>query len=282
MPVEVSLDHVERGLLLILQIGAFFGNLLGGITSGLGQIVRAAVPTAVGIGRQFLDREINRKLNTSQRRQVQAQAVAALNTPGISVARLGGTIQPVGGRVQRSTFTPAAFTPAQSPIGNIPLLPVGGAPRFPGAGVFGPFPLQGPFVPGSKGFQPPAVRNAAMANGGLLRLPGARGEPRFARDEHGNTIMFVPSPRPGEGFISVQAARQLNLSPTKPFWRFNRLEGQFEKIKSRRMNPFNFKATARAGRRVERTLDAVKELVRIERKMTTGKVRLKKRKKRKR
>ena len=121
-----------------------------------------------------------------------------------------------------------------------------------------------------------------MANGALMRLPGARGEPRFARDEFGNTIMFVPSPRPGEGFISVIAARQLGISPTKPFWRFNRLEGQFEKIKSRRMNPFNFKATARAGRRVERTLDAVKELVRIERKMTTGKVRLKKRKKRKR
>jgi len=281
VPVEVSLEHVERGLLLILQIGAFFGNLLGGITTGLGQIVRAAIPTAAGIGQQFLQREINRKLNTSQRRQVQAQAVAALNTPGISVARLGGTIQPVGGRVQRSTFTPAAFTPAQNPIGNIPLLPVGASPRFPGTSILGPFPLQGPFVPGSKGFQPP-VRNAAMANGPLLRLPGRAGEPRFARDEFGNTIMFVPSPRPGEGFISVQAARQLNLSPTKPFWRFNRLEGQFEKIKSRRMNPFNFKATARAGRRVERTLDAVKELVRIERKMTTGKVRLKKRKKRKR
>ena len=283
--VEVSLDHVERGLLLILQIGAFFGNLLGGITTGLGQIVRAAVPTAVGIGQQFLQREINRKLNTAQRRQVQAQAVAALNTPGISVARLGGTIQPVGGRVQRSTFTPAAFTPAQNPIGNIPLLPVGGPPSFPR--VLGPFPLGGMPGPRVNGGAIPFIRNAAMPNGqGPLnlkfRVPGVPGEPRFARDEHGNTIMFVPSPRPGEGFISVQAARQLNLSPTKPFWRFNRIEGQFEKIKSRRMNPFNFKATARAGRRVERTLDAVKELVRIERKMTTGKVRLKKRKKRKR
>jgi len=110
-----------------------------------------------------------------------------------------------------------------------------------------------------------------VANG-LVRLPGAPGEPRFAKDEFGRTIMFVPSPRPGEGFIRVETARQLGLAPTKPFWRFNRLQGQFEKIKSRRMNPFNFKATKRAGRRVERTLDAVKELVRIERKMTTGKV----------
>lgn len=120
-----------------------------------------------------------------------------------------------------------------------------------------------------------------MANG-LMRLPGAPGEPKFARDEFGRTIMFVPSPRPGEGFITVNQARQLGFTPTKPFWRFNRKEGQFEKIKARRLNPFNFKATARAGRRVERTLDAVKELVRIERRMSTGKVRLKKRKRRKR
>ncbi len=120
-----------------------------------------------------------------------------------------------------------------------------------------------------------------MPNGALMRIPGAPGEPRFQKDEFGRTIMFVPSPRPGEGFIAVITARQLGLSPTKPFWRFNRLEGQFEKIKARRMNPFNFKVTKRAGRRVERTLDAVKELVRIERKMTTGKVRLKKTKRRK-
>jgi len=117
---------------------------------------------------------------------------------------------------------------------------------------------------------------------GALALAGAPGEPRFARDQFGNTVMFVPSPRPGEGFITLQGARQLGLRPTKPFWRFNRLEGQFEKIKQRRMNPFNFKATKRAGQRVERTLDAVKELVRIEKKMTTGKVRLKRTKRRKR
>lgn len=264
---------------MILQIGAFFSSLISGAAKGIGAIVQQATPGLVGIGAQFLQRELNRKLQTSQRRQVQARAVEILNTPGISVARLGGTLQPVGGRVQRSTFTPAAFTPAQNPIGNIPLLPVRSAP---------PLGMRPPFVP--FGFPLPSSfpvqRNAAMANGqGPLnlqfRVPGAPGEPRFARDEFGKTIMFVPSPRPGEGFITLAGARALNLSPTRPFWRFNRIEGQFEKIKPRRLNPFNFRATARAGRRVERTLDAVKELVKIERKMTTGKVRLKKRKKRK-
>ncbi len=257
---------------MILQIGAFFGNLLSGIGNVAGQVFSAALPSAVGIGQQFLNREINRKLRDKQRRSVGARAVEALNSPGIAVARIGGTTQPVGGRVQRSTFVPAALTPAQSPFGNIPLLPVG--TTFP----LDPFAFKGPvqaLVRGVKGL--PAPGGTAMANG-LARLPGAPGEPRFARDEFGRTIMFVPSPRPGEGFIRVETARQLGLAPSKPFWRFNRLQGQFEKIKSRRMNPFNFKATKRAGRRVERTLDAVKELVRIERKMTSGKVRLKKRK----
>jgi hypothetical protein len=182
--------------------------------------------------------------------------------------------------VQRSTFTPAALTPAQNPFGNIPLLPVGN-PALGATFPLDPFSFKGPvqqMVRDIKGLPAPG---GAMANGQLARRPGAPGEPRFARDQFGNTIMFVPSPRPGEGFILVRQARQLGLSPTKPFWRFNRIAGQFEKIKSRRMNPFNFKATKRAGIRVERTLDAVKELVRIERKMTSGKVRLKKRKRKK-
>jgi len=260
---------------VILQIGAFFGSLLGSIGTGLGQIVRAAAPAALQVGQQFVQREINRKLATEQRRRIQGQAVQALNTPGISVARVGGTIQPVGGRVQRSTFTPAAFTPAQSPLGNIPLLPVGS--RDP-VSRFLTDAAMGPFVSGLNG-----ARRAMAQGQGPLNLQfrvggaaGAPGEPKFARDEFGRTIMFVPSPRPGEGFITVAQARALNLNPTRPFWRFNRKEGQFEKIKPRRLNPFNFRATSRAGRRVERSLDAVKELVRIQKKQTSGKVSLKK------
>lgn len=264
---------------MIIQLGALFSGLISGIGTGLKQIVTAAAPSALNIGAQFLQRELNRKEASRQRRRVQAQAVIALNTPGISVATLGGTPQPVGGRVQRSTFTPAALTPAQSPFGNIPLLPVGRRlDRFVEQ-------FAGPFVGGLLD----ARRSFAVATNGFVgggvqpsRAAGAPGEPKFARDEFGRTIMFVPSPRPGEGFITVAQARQLNLKPTRPFWRFNRKEGQFEKIKPRRLNPFNFRATSRAGRRVERSLDAVKELVRIERRQTTGKIRLKRSKKRKR
>jgi len=260
---------------LILQFGALFGGLVSGIGTGLGAILQQAIPAGVGLGRQFLERELARKFRNKQKTQLGATAIGALNTPGIAVSVVGGQIQPVGGRVQRPTFTAAALTPAQNPFGNIPLLPVGlGRPPV------APFP--GPFAGFGSMIIPPFKKGLPMPNGALALPSGARGEPRFAKDQFGRTIMFVPSPRPGEGFLAVAAARQLGLAPTKPFWRFNRLEGQFEKIKQRRMNPFNFKATKRAGRRVERTLDAVKELVRIERKMTTGKVRLKRTKRRKR
>jgi len=249
---------------VILQIGSFFSSLVSGIGTGLSSIVRAVAPQALGIGQQFLQREINRKLERRQTQQRGAQAVQALNTPGIAVARVGGTIQPVGGRVQRSTFQPAALTTAQNPIGNIPLLPVGFRDRalslgFPQPSIFPVQPLGGgATLPPANGFV-----------SGASRFTMGPGAPRFAQDEMGKTIMFVPDPR-GTGFLSVQQARSLNLSAMKPWWRFNRLENQFEKIKRRRMNPFNFKAAKRAGRRIESTLDAIKGVVTIQRKIEKG------------
>jgi len=264
---------------VILQLGSIFSSLV----SGLGSVIREVAPAAIGIGRQFLERELNRKLNRRRTQQLGAQAVQALNTPGIAVARVGGTIQPVGGRVQRSTFQPAALTTAQNPIGNIPLLPVGGGfrvspfgpvMRFPSPTLGATFPLD-PFA-----FKKPVqdlvrglTKGGAVPQGPLnLNFQVGNGftGPRFAQDEMGKTVMFVPSPRPGEGFISVQAARQLNLSAMKPWWRFNRQEGQFEKIKRRRMNPFNFRAAKRAGRRIESTLEAIKGVVTIQRKLEKG------------
>lgn len=267
---------------MIIQLGALFGNVISGIGKVAGGLFSAAAPQLINVGQQFLQREINRKLGTAQRRIVQGQAVQALNTPGIAVATLGGTVQPVGGRTQRATFQPAALTPAQSPFGNIPLLPVG----LPGGGFFGagfPMPSSFPVHPlNGRGGQRVAnnLRNivADIGVGGVSLSPAAG--PRFAQDQFGKTIMFVPLPD-GTGFVSVQQARAMNLNPTRPFWRWNRLARQYEKVKPRRLNPFNFKATARAGRRVERSLDAVKELVRIQKKMTTGKVSLKTKKKRK-
>jgi len=260
---------------LILQ----FGSLFSGLVSGIGAIAKELIPGAVDIGRSFLNRELNRKSIKAAERRDRAAAVAALNSPGIAVSRLGGVRQPVGGAVQRSTFTPAPLTPAQSPFGNVPLLPVGGfAPRGPVA----PFP--GPFAGFGTMIIPPfglngrrrgesaeeATRRTGLIGGGRgMPVMGGTIGPKFAKDEMGKTIMFVPSPR-GEGFISVQQARASNLSAMKPWWRFNRQEGQFEKISPRRMNPFNFRAAKRAGRRIERTLEAIKGVVVIQRKMDKG------------
>lgn len=238
---------------MLLQFGAIFGSIL-----------QQVLPSALDLGSQFLTRELTRKDRRRAKDAAKAQAIAALNTPGISVARVGGTLQPVGGRVQRSTFFPAALTPAQSPIGNIPLLPVGfSSPGFPGVGggVISA-PTLGTRIGGSS-----TVAN--LLNGRRTRLPGAPGEPRFAVDENGKTIMFVPSPD-GSGFISIQQSRAANLGAMKPWWRFNRITSNFEKIKGRRMNPFNFKAASRAGKRIERTLDAIKDVVSIQKKMNKG------------
>lgn len=278
---------------MIIQLGALFSSALSGLGRGLSQVIQAVAPAALNIGQQFLQREINRKLGTAERRQVQARAVEVLNTPGITNVRVGGTIQPVGGRVQRSTFQPAALTPAQSPIGNIPLLPVGlsafsriggiagGAGQMLGRsfGLGFPAPNFGGKLHTPERFRlmPDTATNGRMIARGVAAIPG---EPRFAQDQFGKTIMFVPLPD-GNGFVPVAQAKALNLNPTRPFWRFNRITSRYEKIKPRRLNPFNFRATARAGRRVCRTLDAVKELVHIERRQSTGKIRLKKVKKRK-
>lgn len=105
--------------------------------------------------------------------------------------------------------------------------------------------------------------------GMTFQIPGAPGEPRFARDAAGRTQMFVPAPT-GSGFIPVAQARLTFGSAPKPWWRFNRIESQFEVVRPRRMNPFNFKAAKRAGRRIERTLDAIKTVVSVQRKLEKG------------
>jgi len=277
---------------MIIQLGALFSSALSGLGGILSTSLQAAAPSLLQVGNQFLARELNRKLGREQQQQVRAKAVQVLNTPGISVARVGGTIQPVGGRVQRSTFSPAATTPAQSPIGNIPLLPVGFKGPPGGLQPFGipfgfGFPQPSSFPVGSPllGLPPPPAPPGLPARlpnvpTTALMLPKS-GPVSFMVDAQGNSIKFVPSPT-GQGFITVQQALQAGLKATKPWWRFNQKTGMYEKMKGRRMNPFNFKAAARAGRRIDATLDAVKEFVRIEKKMSSGKVRLKRRKKRKR
>jgi len=275
---------------MIIQLGALFSTALSGLAKVATQSFQAIAPTLISTSSQFLQRELNRRLGSEQTQRIRTQAIEVLNTPGISVARIGGTIQPVGGRVQRSTFTPAATSPAQSPIGNIPLLPVG----FRGtAGLGFPAPMFG-----GRLHRPPLALPPGPQVPARIPMPGAaapisscpvvigpralarRSGPRFMTDERGNAVKFVPSPD-GRGFLNVAQALQCGLKASKPHWRFNIETGMYEKMKGRRLNPFNFRAAARAGRRIDATLDAVKEFVRIEKKMRSGNVSLKRKKRKK-
>ena len=245
---------------MILQLSTIFSSL----ASGLGSVLQAAAPAALQTGEFFLQRELNRITARDQKKRFGNMAVQAGNAPGLAVTRIGGTNQPVGGKVNRPTFTSAALTPAQQPFGNIPLTPVQGPAVF--NDVRSNPAISALLFPGD--FSGGPARPLQLAAGGLPavangnRLPAVAG-PRFATDEMGRAIQFVPSTRPGEGFITVPQARALGQNPTRPFWRFNRQTGGFEKIKRRRMNPFNFAATKRASRRIDKTFDAIKDVMRI-------------------
>lgn len=243
---------------MIIQIGALLGNAFSGL-------IQAATPLAVQTGQFFLQRELGRIQSRDAKKQVAARAVEALNTPGISVARIGGTTQPVGGAVQRSTFLPATNTPAQSPYGNVPLLPVTSAVRAPAyvpndiranpaARVLmgAPAPTPVPFVGPTNGGRMP------------LSLNGNGAGPKYAVGGDGKALKFWNSPIQQEGYLEVNQAKSIYGSKVKPpFYRFNRMTGGFEKIKARRMNPFNFRAAERARRRVSRTYDAIKDVMQI-------------------
>jgi len=245
---------------MILQLG----SLLGGLFSGLGGIARQVLPSAIDIGKTFLQREIQRRVKRSSIQQIGNQFLAQARSPPISVANIGSTRQPITGPVQRSTFVPSRAAPVFSSFGT-PTFPAITPAFLPGAAAgFGRAigPLARRFLPdvlagAAQGALTPA-RRLGMPNGALAI--GAPGEPRFARDQFGNVLKFIPSPRPGEGFLAVGSAQQLGLKVRGPFYRFNRLTGLFVRLKPRRINPLNFKALRRAQSREDAALREVSKL----------------------
>jgi len=252
---------------MILQLG----SLLGGLFQGLGGIVRQAIPAAFDVGKTFLQRELQRRIGSRSRQAIGNQFLARARSPPISVANLGSTRQPITGPVQRSTFVSSRAAPVFSSFGT-PTFPV--TPAFlTGAGAIlrqGAGAVLGGAAAGVAGtvaeralarrpgrmFLPPAVIGPTMPNG----IAGAPGEPRFARDQFGNVLKFIPSPRPGEGFLAVGSAQQLGLKVRGPFYRFNRLTGLFVRLKPRRINPLNFRALRRAQSREDAALREVSKL----------------------
>lgn len=257
---------------MILQLGALFSSIAGGI----GGLIGAAAPSAIGFGKALLDRELNRKLSRDRNRSAVNAARQASNLFSPTVA-LGQTPVPVGGRVTEPTFFPSSlFPPSISPI-------VAGRPagtrsvgfREEFGGLAG-FPLPGQF--GAGGLMPPPTRMLFQQNGGFA---GAPGESRFAVNPNtGKAQLFVPG-RPGEGMIFLEQAIQFPDIDTSCKFRFNRMKGVFQKIKARRMNPLNFKALGRARTRTSAALRICRTMFTEARRQKTGTVRPKARKRKK-
>jgi len=260
---------------MILQLGALFSGLVSGATS----IFQAALPTAVSFGRGLLDRELNRKAQQRADRRARSQARAEANIISPLVAA-GQTAVPVGG----PTFQPTGF-PAT-------LIPPGISPAF--VRMPGPSPLEILRRGVEQGFLggPPETRTLRrltdMATNGRFAVtpeaaavPGSAMGQRFALNPiTGRAQLFVPG-RPGEGMIFLERAIQFPDIDKTCKYRFNRVKGVFQKVKSRRLNPMNFKALGRARQRTSAALRVCRTMFTEHRRSKTGTVRPKARKRKK-
>jgi hypothetical protein len=221
----------------------------------------------------------------------------AAQTPAQSgVGNIPLTTVPVGTPIRPSTFVgPMAFrggapaVPFGGPAGGAIIPDIRNPPGYRPSDYLKAF--GSPYGPPAPGYPPvPAVRKATtMPNGNYpLALPGQQqlgtipgiqtpaymGGSRFF-SYNGSVVKFVPSPFEGQGFLRLEEARAMGVPHTRPYWRFNLVTQMYEKIKRRRMNPLNIRATERAARRVNATIDTVKGLLKIQRSMTSGSVRVK-------
>jgi len=260
---------------MILQLGALFSGLVSGATS----LFEAALPSAVSFGRGLLDRELNRKARQRAERRARSQARAEANiisplvAAGQSAVPVGGpTAQPVG---FPATLIPPGISPAfvavprESPLARLRK----GIDEFSGF----------PFFSFGEG----AVRPMPPTNGRFAFTPEAAAVPgsalgqRFALNPiTGRAQLFVPG-RPGEGMIFLERAIQFPDIDKTCKYRFNRVKGVFQKVKSRRLNPMNFKALGRARTRTSAALRVCRTMFTEHRRSKTGTVRPKTRKRKK-
>ena len=259
---------------MIIQLGALFSGLVSGATS----IFEAAIPSAVSFGRGLLDRELNRKARQRADRRARAQARSEANIISPLVAA-GQTAVPVGG----ATFQPTGFPATLIPPGISPAF-VRVPPESPlsrlrrGIDEFSGFPFFG-FGEGGT-FMPPTNGRFAVTPEAAA-IPGSAMGQRFSLNPiTGRAQLFVPG-RPGEGMIFLERAIQFPDIDKTCKYRFNRVKGVFQKVKSRRLNPMNFKALGRARTRTSAALRVCRTMFTEHRRSKTGTVRPKARKRKK-
>ncbi len=99
---------------MILQIGAFFGNLFEGITSSARVLGEQFLPQALNVGQQFTTSLINRELNRDAVNAIQDRQKAQLRAAANAVsptAAVGQTAVPSGGPAIGTAFMPATIVP---------------------------------------------------------------------------------------------------------------------------------------------------------------------------
>jgi len=99
---------------MILQIGAFFGNLFEGITAGAKQFGTGLLSSGLQVGQQFTTSLINRELNRDTVNAIQDRQKAALRAAANAVsptAAVGQTAVPSGGPAIGTAFQPATLIP---------------------------------------------------------------------------------------------------------------------------------------------------------------------------
>ena len=310
---------------MILQIGAFFGDLFGiesgkGLFSSLGGFLKETVTGAVrgsgllDIGKDLLKREVGRIVNRKAKAQEKHTLRQQSNLAGQGPAVIGQGPVATGGRV---------FQPPQL-VGNI--IPPGIGTQVPVSAVQ----RQGQRAARRAGVRPVGMfqdfrqdlRNFGLPTGSrFLRQEGLPGTRFGSRDVGLNGGILPPPPAPFRSFGGgrfpsgptgltgapsvpglstfqrnvfggvqhyvldtngclepIESARELNGLPK---FRLDLADGKFKKIKSRRMNPLNFKALGRARRRTGAALRVCRTMFTEARREKTGRVRPKRRAKRK-
>ena len=208
-------------MFFIFQIGAFFTEL-----------AQQLIPVGLDIGKQFINRELQRGTVQAQKDLIRAQAQ--------------------GGGISPPSFTSTKNTGALSaPFStSIPITPAGFLPQAPPR-IFppelGPFPLNGPQMI-------PLAPTGLNGTGHPRMIPGPQQFAPTGRFVLDKTNGCLRPAFPGE------KGTKYRLTP----------QGEYVKVKPRRMNALNPRAAHRASRRIDAALRAVKEIVNVSNRKDKG------------
>ncbi len=207
----------------------------------LSALLGPLLEAGIGFGTQFLNRELGRGARREQKDLLKAQARATGGGSFVD-AQSPGTVS--------SAFrTPAPIpqtTFAGTTLGAGFNLPGSLGVRLPrGGGIMGPFPLQTGVL------QRPSNLLGAPIPAGTAPFATSRSE-RFVLDKESGCLRLK---QPGE----KGATFKLDTN------------GDFVRVRARRINPFNKSAAKRASRRIDATINAMADLVRVSKKRDKGK-----------